>query len=107
MESNRLYTYHAVMRMSQRGISIADVEYVLDYGTWIWRAGLVHVYLRRRDIPPEHFRKWPYREGIQVRLSPDYMAVVTAFKNRGKGAIGQIRRKAKRKSSGDLHRYSN
>lgn len=89
-------THHAEMRMSQRGISDSDVEYVLSHGTRIWSGGVLHVYLRRKDIPPDDFPVWNRREGIQVRLDSSGAVIVTVFRNRGKRALVAIRKKSKR-----------
>ena len=83
------------MRMSQRGISTADVEYVLVHGTRIRSGGVLHVYLRRKDIPAPEQARWSQREGLQVRMDKEGVVVITVFQNRSKNALGDIRRKAK------------
>ena len=42
---------HTRLRMAQRGLSEADVNYVCEYGQTVQRAGAQHIVLRQADIP--------------------------------------------------------
>ena len=87
------FSKHAQTRMAQRGISIADVEYVFHHGTCIWRAGAQHRVLRRVDIPEQDTkRKWRLN-GTVVVLDSETQKVLTVYRNTD--AFSHIRRKPK------------
>ena len=93
MSQTLLFSKHARVRMAQRGISVADVEYVYQYGTCLWRAGAQHRVLRRVDIPEQDTkRKWRLN-GTVVVLDHETQRVLTVYRNAN--AFAHIRRKPK------------
>ena len=57
MISIRNLTQHAVLRMAQRNISLADLEYVLEHGERVHKTGVTIYVLRKRDILPKDRKK--------------------------------------------------
>jgi hypothetical protein len=91
-------TDHVIWRMAQRHFSMHEIEYVMQYGVKYRRAGVLHCYLRRKDIPPCDRRHSRYSrlEGLTVLLdSQSGEKLITAYRNRGKNALKAIRCKAK------------
>lgn len=95
MTQDRVYTAHALTRMAQRGICLADIEYVLAYGLPIHSGGAQHVHLREKDMPEVDRHNCEHRLGIQVLLDPEGTTIVTVYKNRRKDVLKKVRRKAK------------
>ena len=85
------------MRMAQRQISQAEIDYVIQHGEKYYRAGAIHCYLRKRDIPlcDRHYEQYRKREGIIVLLDSHTVTVITVYRNRHRGALKKIRCKAK------------
>jgi hypothetical protein len=91
-------TDHAALRMAQRHLSFDEVQYVMLYGVQYRCAGVLHCYLRGKDIPESDRRYSQYSrlEGTAVLLdSESSSAVITVYRNRSKNALKAIRRKAK------------
>jgi hypothetical protein len=98
-------TEHAVQRMNQRRLSIDDIIYVLRYGQTIYRAGIAHFFLGRRNIPPQDrsISKISHLIGTTILIeSKNLTEVITVYRNRD--AIKKIRTKEKfnRKTSRSL-----
>jgi hypothetical protein len=93
---NLHYTDHAVERMSQRSLTPADIEYVIDHTQPIYKAGGVFFFLGKKQIPhcDRHDNKLRRLEGTTVLVdSLSTWNVITVYRNRQ--AIKDIRRKAK------------
>ena len=88
---------HAWLRMSQRNLSLTDVDFVLRHGQLHHRAGAVIVFLRDKDIPKnkrchDHYIRL---RGAVVVLSRDEPQIITVYRNREKG-LKHINRKLER-----------
>ena len=82
--------------MAQRGIRREDVEYVYEHGHRVYSGGVLHLFLRKKDIPEIDRRKSNVRkrEGTTILLSSEKKPeVITAYRN--KQALPQLRRKQK------------
>ena len=91
-----IYSQHATNRMKQRSIKQSTIDYVLYFGTTIYKAGAVFCYLRDRDLP-EGDRNNPELAklaGTAVVLDPEDYSVLTVWKNKKKG-LSLIKRKPK------------
>ena len=98
MQVDAEHTAHAVLRMAQRHVSSDEVQYVMLHGTKYHSAGVLHCYLRRKDIPEcdLRFSQFSRLEGTTILLDPDSgKTVITVYRNRSKNALKAIRRKAK------------
>lgn len=96
MQTSLHFTEHALLRMTQRCLSINDVEYVVLHGQQHRCAGVVHFFLGRRDIPKKDCSNDVLRrlEGTTVLVdSQDSRSVITVYRNRS--GLKCIRRKAK------------
>ncbi len=97
MNQNLHFTVHARQRMQLRALSEQDVLYVIRHGTRIWSGGMLHYFLRRKDIPGQDQRVDRIRrlEGttVLVRRGKEGLIVITAYRNRK--ACRAIRRKGK------------
>jgi hypothetical protein len=83
--SGYLFTPHALMRMAQRGLSMADVHYVLRYGTLYYAGSAVTYYLGKADIPRADRRQYERLDGVAVITSYEGW-VLTVWRNRKHGA---------------------
>ncbi len=83
------------MRMAQRGLSKADIDYVMEHGRCLHNAGARAYFLGKRDIPKEDLRKDRYRrlEGTFVILDKRGEQILTTYRN--KKAPRQFRRRTK------------
>lgn len=84
--------------MAQRHLSVNEVKYVMLHGTRYRSAGVLHCYLRKKDIPQCDRRNSKYSrlEGTVVLLdSYSGEAIITVYRNRSKNALKTIRRKTK------------
>ena len=93
-----IQTEHALLRMAQRHVSSDEVRYVMLHGVQYRSAGVLHCYLRRKDIPESDRRHSQFSrlEGTTVLLDSHSGAqVITVYRNRSKNALKAIRRKAK------------
>ncbi len=91
-----VYSHHAHKRMAQRGICKEDIEYVYEHGHRVYSGGVLHLFLRKKDIPPLDRRNADARklEGTTILLSSgSHAEVITVYRN--KQALPQIRRKCK------------
>ncbi len=91
-------TQHATLRMAQRHLSDDEVQYVMLYGVQVRSVGILHCYLRRKDIPNADMRFSQYSrlEGTVVLLdAATGERVITVYRNRSKSALKAIRCKAK------------
>lgn len=75
------FTAHARQRMAQRGLSLADVQYVYDYGQCLHAAGAQHWVLRLADIPTADIRKMARLNGTVVTLDRAGITVLTVYRN--------------------------
>ncbi len=86
---------HAWQRMAQRNVSFEDVEYVLEHGEKIHRAGAVFFHLGKCNIPKAQRRLVERLEGTIVVLSRDLSVILTVYRNR-QGGLGHIKKKPAR-----------
>jgi hypothetical protein len=90
-------TDHAALRLAQRNLRVADIEYVLNHGRRIRNGSAIFIHLGLRDIPVEDQRESRLRrlEGTILVLDPDSGEfLTTAYRNRMHG-IRDIKRKQK------------
>ena len=73
---------HARCRMAQRGISLADIGYVVTHGFDVENGRDEAVVLRRTDIPPEDQRSFGHLAGTKVVLHGGL--VKTTYRNRSR-----------------------
>lgn len=93
-----LQTAHGARRMAQRRLNEAEIEYVMLHGARYRRAGVLHFYLRKKDIPTadRRFDQYSRLEGTVVLLdSRNGTVMITAYRNRRPQALKAIRRKTK------------
>lgn len=92
------FTTHSIQRSAQRGLTAAQVTYVLLHGQRFHRDGALVYYLRRRDIPDCDRRQdaWMRLAGTAVVLAPDGCTVITVWRNQRSG-LQHIRKKAGRR----------
>lgn len=91
------FSEHAITRMAQRGLTEAAIHYVLEHGQRLYRAGALHCFLGKRDIPADdrHDDDLCRLEGTTVLLDPkNKCCVITVYRNRE--ALKNIRSKRKR-----------
>lgn len=90
-------TGHAINRQAQRNLSEQDVEFVFKYGRYVRRAGVIHIFLGRRDIPvdKEIQRQFGHLEGTTLVMdkAANKLTLITAYRNRR--GFKQIRTKSK------------
>lgn len=96
MQPSVRYTAHGRSRCTQRNLSDADVQFVMDYGRHTWCAGALHVFLGRRDMPASKTvaRRFGHLEGtvLVFTRATDEPMLITAYRNRR--AFKAIRSKA-------------
>lgn len=90
------FSRHASVRIAQRGISVEDVDYVLDHGRRLWVHQAQAYFLGWRDIPKQDRSTHCHLEGTLVLLDDRDSAVITAYRNRQ--ALKLLRRKQSDKS---------
>ena len=99
MQISVRFSEHALCRMAQRNVSPADVKYVLQHGRRYKRAGAIHCFLGKKDIPEDDARDDAIArlEGTTVLVTPTWekgsVEVITVYRNRS--APRKIRRKVK------------
>lgn len=82
------FCLHAWQRMSQRGISPADVEAVIDYGRRGHRHGAVIYFVGRREVTRWGKRGADLREQHGIHVVVDRIGrVLTVWRNRSQIAI--------------------
>lgn len=88
------HTDHSKRRSAQRGLTDAEIEYVLEHGSRFHRAGALIYYLRERDLPPDdRCLDWAARlVGTALVLDRDGCTLLTTWRNRRKG-LKAIRKK--------------
>jgi hypothetical protein len=86
MQPDIRYTAHGRSRCTQRNLSDADVQFVMDYGRHTWCAGALHVFLGRRDIPMSKAAacRFSHLEGtvLVFMRATDEPMLITAYRNR-------------------------
>jgi hypothetical protein len=84
---NPFLTDHSELRMSQRNLSLDDVNYVMTYGQKLHRAGALIFFLRKRDIPAWDLpsSRLTRLAGTAVVASRDGRVVITAWRNLKRG----------------------
>jgi hypothetical protein len=90
--------------MAQRGLSPEDIGYVCDHGRPYYRAGMVHYFLGKKDIPPEDGCNADVQRlvGTTVLMeNEDLSLIVTVYRNQN--AIRRIRRKPKYHSRKNIY----
>ncbi|NJP05974.1 MAG: DUF4258 domain-containing protein [Chloroflexaceae bacterium] len=79
-------TYHALHRQARRNLSDQDVHFVMQHGRWFRSAGVLHIFLGRRDIPNDRtiHKRFGRLEGTTLVVSEegDSPVLVTAYRNR-------------------------
>jgi hypothetical protein len=97
MYSTIHYTQHIAERQAQRNLSDADIAFVIERGRRFHCAGALHIFLGRRDIPPERaiYREFAHLEGtvLVAQFVGNTLVLITAYRNRN--ALKEIRTKAK------------
>ena len=88
-------TQHSEQRQAERGIADAQLDYVMEHGTRLWRAGALHVFLRKRDIPSQDRRMYGKLEGIVVLLDPKGGTIITTYRGSRRTGLKSIRCKPK------------
>lgn len=95
-------TYHALSRQAQRNLSAADIDFVVCYGRRIRSAGVLHIFLGKRDFPKERdlVRRFGHLEEttLVVANQEGRPVLITAYRNRR--ALRQIRAKTKYEQHG-------
>ncbi len=90
-------TNHAENRQALRNLSDEDVLFVFEHGQRIRCAGVVHVFLGKRDIPRDKatYQRFARLEGTVLVLDDTYgeVVLITAYRNRQ--ALKHIRPKTK------------
>ena len=97
MDTTIRYTNHAMQRQAQRNLSDQDIWFIFEHGRHVRRAGALHVFLGRRDIPTDKatYRQFAHLEGavLVINDTPEEAILLTAYRNR-RGLKG-IRTKSK------------
>lgn len=90
-------TRHAESRQAQRNLSPEDIEFVWEYGRRVRCAGVLHIFLGKRDIPVERevARRFARLEGTTLVMDDTWneLVLITAYRNRR--GLKQIRAKQK------------
>lgn len=76
---------HAGIRMAQRNLSSEDVDFVLDHGQRLHKAGAVFYFLGRCDIPRRWRRRFERLEGTVLVFSNETNTLITVYRNRQTG----------------------
>lgn len=102
--NHKHYRSHTHRRMAQRNISASEIEYILDYGEYLNKAGAMFFYLRECDIPEEDqaIDRVQALIGTAVVICPETQDVLTVWRNRDKGW-----RRIERKRNGSSRTASN
>ncbi len=79
------FTEHAQLRMAQRGLSVADVRYVLRYGVYYYAGSAVIFFLAETDVPKADRRQYERLVGVAVVTSYEG-TVLTVWRNRKHGS---------------------
>jgi len=87
-------SFHARQRASQRGLNLAEIDFVLTHGRGIYRTGIRFIFLGERDIPARYRRTHGYLTGVTLLMADDG-TLLTVYKN--PDAIRVIKKKSKNK----------
>ena len=96
MLTNYYISEHAKSQFCKRGLSLDDIKYVCQYGRRFITAGMIHVFLGKRDLPKDHYKidRCARLIGTTVLISSDDKeTVTTAYRNRN--SIRKDQKKAK------------
>lgn len=96
---------HAMVRLAQRNLSQADIDYVFEHGRRVRNGKAMFVHLGRRDIPDDDRRltRFSRLEGTVLVLDAySGCHLTTAYRNRRSG-IRDIKRKLKRSIATEFH----
>lgn len=78
-------TPHANKRLSQRNLSLDDIQFVLSHGQRIFASRALHIFLGRCDIPTDGglLRRYARLEGTVLVLAsyPHCLILLTAYRN--------------------------
>ena len=83
---------HAHKRVSQRGLTMQEVYFVLNFGRRIFRTGIRFVFLAARDIPRDLMRSHGHLVGATLLVGGDD-TLLTVYKN--PQALATIKKKRK------------
>ena len=88
------HTEHFESRAAQRNLSVDAIEYILEYGKRIHRAGVLFYFLRDCDIPARDrvYEQITRLAGTAVVVTKDREAIITIWRNRKEG-LKNIKRK--------------
>jgi len=96
------YSQHAALRIAQWHLTDEQIEYVMNYGFRLHRAGALIYYLRKRDIP-----EWDRSDdacmrlaGTAVVLTRDGRRLITTWRNQRNG-LKRIKHKSKYELTAD------
>ncbi|MEM7032994.1 MAG: hypothetical protein AAF629_25815 [Chloroflexota bacterium] len=100
-------TLHAALRFAQRNLSDRDIGYILLYGQYFHKSGVIIVYLRQKDVPHFDQANQRYQKLIGttvVMTRSGHRRIITAYRNRQTGLrhikrqrdYGRDRKKSKR-----------
>ena len=82
-ESTGIFTQHALLRMSQRGISTEQVLSVMAHGRKVHARGAVHYVFGKKEV--QEFKEadidFSDLDGIHVVCDPSSEYVLTTYKN--------------------------
>jgi hypothetical protein len=83
-------------RQSQRNLSQAEIWYVLCFGRRLYNAGVLMVFLGKRDIPvgDRRIQRIAQLEGTAVLIDRKSGLILTIYRN--KAAYNEHRKKQKR-----------
>ena len=95
-------SFHAKKRMAQRNVSSEDIDFVLDHGQRLYKAGAIFCFLGKCNIPKKWRRRFERLEGTMLVLSNESDTLITVYRNRQKG-LRQVKRKANRSSRRCYH----
>lgn len=94
------YTQHAVLRMSQRGISKEDIALVIQKGTWHRKTGVIFIIMRQKNIKTKDEERL---KNLTVVLAKDGSNILTVYKN--KRSLRDIKRKSKKNLSSEEQKW--
>ncbi len=84
---------HAQLRMAQRNVSWADVDFVLDHGAKIYRRGVIFYFLRRCDIPNNLWQKYGRLEGTTIVFNGQTQEIITVYRSHRQRGLRRVKRK--------------
>jgi hypothetical protein len=97
MSTHIAETFHAINRKARRNLSDEDIQFVYEHGHHVRCAGVLHVFLARRDIPREKCisTRFAHLEGTTLVLDDTNgrLVLLTAYRNRN--GFKDIRTKTK------------